>query len=229
MDIPKYAIIVAGGKGNRMNTQIPKQFIPLLGKPVLMHTIERFYFAASETKIILVLPQHHVEFWNNLVEKHNFKVPHQIAIGGASRFQSVKSGLNKIEEQEGLVAIHDGVRPFISKEIIDLAYQTANKKGNAIVAVQLKDSIREVSETGNDARDRNRYRLIQTPQTFKIGLIKTAYNTPETSFFTDDASVAEASGNEINLVEGSYYNIKITTPEDLQIAGIFAKKKWNNE
>ncbi|MBX2841408.1 MAG: 2-C-methyl-D-erythritol 4-phosphate cytidylyltransferase [Flammeovirgaceae bacterium] len=227
MDIPKYAIIVAGGKGNRMHSQLPKQFIPLVGKPVLMHTIERFHFADPKIKIVLVLPEHHIKFWKDLVKEHHFEIIHQIAVGGTSRFQSVKNGLETIKE-DGLVAIHDGVRPFISKDIINNAYQTAYEKGNAIVTVSLKDSIREVHQNGNDAKDRSKFKLVQTPQTFNLDIIKKAYNTSEKSFFTDDASVAEASGNNINLVDGSYYNIKITTPEDLQIAEIFAKKKWNN-
>lgn len=217
INFKKYAVIVAGGSGKRMNAVTPKQFIQLKDKVILMHTIERFIAADSLTEIILVLPEHHIKTWKDLVKTYSFKISHKIFVGGKTRFQSVKNGLEGVS-LESLVAIHDGVRPFVTKEVINNSFEVAAKKGNAIVSVPLKDSIRKVSKSTNKAKNRNEYRLIQTPQTFNSSLIKNAYFVEEQDFFTDDASVLEFAGHKINLINGTYENIKITTPEDLIFA-----------
>jgi 2-C-methyl-D-erythritol 4-phosphate cytidylyltransferase len=207
--IKKYAIIVAGGSGSRMNSDIPKQFIEVGGFPILMHTLKRFKEADAEIELILVLPESQFEFWNELCLKYP-TVPHQLVKGGKTRFQSGLNGLQVIGN-EGIVAIHDGVRPFVSVDIINESFKIAAEKGTAVVSVPSKDSVR----VNGQAIDRSTVRLIQTPQTFQIALIKKAFETEELSTFTDDASVAEHAGFTINLIEGNYENIKITTPEDL--------------
>jgi 2-C-methyl-D-erythritol 4-phosphate cytidylyltransferase len=219
----KIALIVAGGSGTRMETNVPKQFLLLAGKPILMHTLEAFYFAGVN-QIILVLPQSQIEFWNQLCQTHGFTIKHQLVAGGASRFESVNNGLQQCNDND-IVAIHDGVRPFISKEIILKSFETALEKGNAVAAVRLKDSIRKVELLGNKNVNRDNYYLIQTPQTFKVELIKEAYAAQDHINFTDDASVLEANGHAINLIPGDYKNIKITTPEDMLIAEAFLNTK----
>lgn len=211
----KYAIIVAGGSGLRMGSDIPKQFLELGGLPVLMHTIRKFHDAFSEIVVKLVLPETQQEYWNSLCKKYSFQLAHEVVKGGASRFQSVRNGLNSISDTSGTVAIHDGVRPFVSKEIIANSFMVASELGNATVAVSLKDSLRVLENGTSRAVDRTAYRSIQTPQTFRLDLIKKAFETPELPSFTDDASVFEHAGHTINLIEGSYENIKITTPEDM--------------
>ena len=211
----KYALIVAGGSGSRMQSFLPKQFIEVLGRPILMHTLEAFEF--DTIQIILVLPESQIEVWEDLCRKHQFQIPHQIVKGGETRFHSVRNGLQAITG-EGLVAIHDGVRPLIARDIIQEAYKVADKQGNAIVSVPLKDSIRVLNASTNKQVDRGNYRLIQTPQTFRVALIKEAFATDYREGFTDDASVLEAYGTPIHLIDGDYRNIKITTPEDLKVA-----------
>lgn len=214
----RHALIVAGGKGLRMGAEIPKQFLELKGLPVLMHTIKAFRFD-PKLSITLVLPADQFTYWKWLCEKHNFQEPHQLVAGGDSRFQSVKNGLLAIAEPNALVAIHDGVRPLISKEIIENSFKVALEKGNSLVVVKLKDSIRKQDLLGNSKGvNRDNYYLVQTPQTFEMSQILKAYETAEDDNFTDDASVLEASGQKINLIEGNYRNLKITTPEDLIIA-----------
>jgi 2-C-methyl-D-erythritol 4-phosphate cytidylyltransferase len=205
----KYAIIVAGGSGSRMKSDIPKQFIEVGGFPVLMHTLKRFKEADSTIELIVVLPESQFEFWSELCSIYA-TVPHQLVKGGKTRFQSGLNGLQVIGN-EGLVAIHDGVRPFISIDIINESFRIAAEKGTAIVSVPSKDSVR----VNGQAVDRSTVRIIQTPQTFQIPLIKKAFETEELSTFTDDASVAEYAGFKINLIDGNYENIKITTPDDL--------------
>ncbi|OEK06289.1 2-C-methyl-D-erythritol 4-phosphate cytidylyltransferase [Roseivirga misakiensis] len=212
----RYAIIVAGGSGKRMQSELPKQFLELAGKPILMHTLEAYYY--EQTEIILVLPVKELTQWKSLCIQHNFDIPHRIVEGGTSRFRSVQNGLSAIENTTGLVAIHDGVRPLIKRSIISESYRIADEKGNAITAVAAKDSLREIGDWGNKAVDRSKFQIIQTPQTFRIELIKKAFETKEQDTFTDDASVLENSGERIHLIEGDYSNIKITTPEDLRIA-----------
>ena len=217
----KYALIVAGGSGSRMNSQLPKQFIRIGAYPILMQTILQFAKLVPTPEIILVLPEKEIPAWNKLLLEYQFDIKTQIVKGGASRAESVRNGLAAIKDLESVVAIHDGVRPFISPLIISKSYEEAIQKGNAIVAVKLKDSIREVLGDENQAKNRANYRLIQTPQTFQTRLIKQAYQHPDLSSFTDDASVAEKSQIKINLIDGDYQNIKITTPEDLLVAKAF--------
>jgi len=220
----KYAVIVAGGSGSRMQSSLPKQFIKIGDKVILMHTLLRFMESDASTNLILVLPESHVSTWQELIELHQFDIPHKICIGGNSRFQSVKAGISELPA-DSIVAIHDGVRPFVSTQTINTCYEIAKEKGNAIAAIALKDSIREVNNGSNFSRNRKFYRLIQTPQTFNTHLIQEAYQSEEKSFFTDDASVFEHAGHNINLVEGSYRNIKITTPEDLLFAGVLLESQ----
>lgn len=224
LSLKKYVVIVAGGKGLRMGYDLPKQFIELCGKPVLMRTIEAFYDYDKSISIILVLPDLHKEFWKELCEKFNFKISHQIASGGETRFDSVKNGL-ALTGKEGIVAIHDGVRPLVSKKTIDECYTAAEKYGAAMPVTGVIESMRLVSNDNSQAVDRDKYRLVQTPQVFEVGLIKNAYNEAQHKDFTDDATVAEAFGHKIILINGCRENIKITNPLDLVIAeAIIAKK-----
>jgi len=214
----KYVVIVAGGTGTRMKTDLPKQFL-ILGKlPVLMHTIEQFYKYDSTLTIIVVLPQYQIEFWNSLCNQHKFSIKHHVVSGGKTRYHSVQNGLDLVSEQS-LVAIHDGVRPLVSKEVIRESYDFAERKGSAITAVILKDSIRKFEGGTTVSKNRNDYVLIQTPQTFNSSLLKQAYDQTDTiEDFTDDASVFEALHGKVTLIIGDYRNLKITTPEDLIIA-----------
>ena len=205
-----------------MGSDIPKQFLTLKGKPVLCHTLQAFHNCSAAIKLIVVLPEVQIETWQELCRQFDFTLPHEIVAGGDTRTKSVKNGLQRISEN-GLVAIHDGVRPLISTEIIEKSYLIAEKHGAAVTVVNLKDSVREVSGNGSTAIDRNLLRLVQTPQTFKVNLIKQAYDAVKPESVTDDAGVAELAGIPITLVEGDYKNIKITTPEDLIIAQALLK------
>ena len=213
-----YVLIVAGGTGERMKSGIPKQFIEIAGKPILMHTIERFRDFDESIDIILVLPENQLRFWSELQKKYSFDVPHTLVKGGKTRFNSVRNGLGFIYEP-GLVAIHDGVRPFVSIETIKRCFDTAEKLGNAIPVISPSDSLRIVAENGNEPVDRTKIKLVQTPQVFRTELIRYAYRQDYMPEFTDDAIVLERTGAKINLVEGNRENIKITNPEDLLIAG----------
>ncbi|MEY4931439.1 MAG: hypothetical protein RI909_2163 [Bacteroidota bacterium] len=224
MNTKEYALIVAGGKGTRIKTKLPKQFLELKGKPILLHTIEAFYRYSEKIEIILVLPEDDFEIWETICKKFNFNKPIVLQKGGETRFQSVKNGLSKIAGP-GLVAIHDGVRPLVSEDIIGASFHLAAVHQSAVAAVRLKDSIRMTDQDNTKAVDRSRFRLIQTPQTFDIALIKQAYEMKEDASLTDDASVAERSGHVISLFEGSYENIKITTPEDLIVAEALLNSK----
>ena len=215
----KAAILVAGGKGMRMGTSLPKQYLPLAGKPVLMHTLEKFFSADPSLLLILVLPKDDFEYWNSLCVSHAFVLPHQLVPGGESRFQSVKNGLMALPFQEGLVAIHDGVRPFVSEKVIQNSFELAAEKGSAIPVVALKDSLRKVETSGESSfQDRAHFRLVQTPQTFQLKPLLQAFAVEELAIFTDDATVYEHQGWEISLIEGNPENIKLTTPEDLDFA-----------
>ena len=216
----KFALFVAGGKGSRMNETVPKQFMELHGRPVLMHTFDVFKKYDSQIEFFLVLPENHVAYWNKLCKKHNFKIKYKLAYGGETRFHSVKNGLNLIDE-ERIVFIHDGVRPLVSVQTIKNCFETAFEKGNALPVVPVPESIRFVDNVGNKAVDRSKHFLVQTPQTFKVGLIKNAFQQKYSDKFTDDASVLEAFGERIYLVEGNRENIKITYPEDLIVAKSF--------
>lgn len=213
----EYALIVAGGKGTRIKSKLPKQFLELCGRPVLLHTLDAFYRYSQDIRIILVLPEDDFETWKLICARFNFSKPVTLQKGGDTRFQSVRNGLRLIEG-DGLVAIHDGVRPLVSENIIGASFQLAAVHQSAVAAVRLKESIRFTDQNNTTAADRSRYRLIQTPQTFDVQLIKKSYETKEDESLTDDASVAERAGHAISLFEGSYENIKITTAEDLVMA-----------
>ncbi|MBN2636140.1 MAG: 2-C-methyl-D-erythritol 4-phosphate cytidylyltransferase [Prolixibacteraceae bacterium] len=213
----KFALIVAGGIGNRMKSEVPKQFIGLLGRPILMHTMEAFYNYDSKINIILVLPLGWLSFWNELCLKHQFKLKHQLVTGGEVRFRSVKNGLNSISDN-GIVFIHDGVRPLVSTQTISNCYELALNNGNALPVVPVSESVREVNEKNSKAVDRSKYFLVQTPQTFQVSIIKNAYQIATSETFTDDASVLEVSGKTIFITEGNRENIKVTYPEDLLFA-----------
>ncbi len=222
----EYVLIVAGGKGTRIKSALPKQFIELNGKPILLHTLEAFYRYSEKIKVVLVLPEDDFGIWRSICEKFEFTRPLHLQKGGDSRFQSVRNGLSLLEG-EGLVAIHDGVRPLVSADIIGASFRLAAVHQSAVAAVRLKESIRMTDQDNTKAMDRSKFRLIQTPQTFDLQLIKKAYEIKEDASLTDDASVAERAGHVISLFEGSYENIKITTPEDLIVAK--ALMDGNNE
>lgn len=212
-----YVVIVAGGSGKRMGGEVPKQFLELAGKPVLMHTIERFKKFSQSIEIITVLPENQLRHWLELQEKYSFNIPQTLVKGGPNRFRSVKNGLEFVSAP-GLVAIHDGVRPFVSLDTIRRCFTTAERLGNAIPAVPSTESLRVVDENGNRPLNRLLVRQIQTPQVFSAELIKRAYLQDYKPEFTDDASVIEETGEKINLIEGNRENIKITNPEDLIIS-----------
>ena len=222
MHFNEHALIVAGGKGTRIKSQVPKQFLELKGKPILLHTVEAFLKYSANVNIILVLPEDDFDKWKDITKKFSFAKSIILQKGGESRFQSVKNGLSKING-EGLVAIHDGVRPLVSPDIIGASFRLAAVHKSAVAAVRLKESIRITDQDNTKAVDRSKFRLIQTPQTFEVSLIKKAYEIKEDASLTDDASVAERSGHLISLFEGSYRNIKITTEEDLLIAEALLK------
>ena len=213
-----YAIIVAGGKGLRMGGEVPKQFLPINGKPILMHTIEVFRKALDGIEIILVLPADQHEYWQKLCQDYNFCSPELIAKGGETRFHSVKNGLAFLpDDEDAVVGIHDGVRPFISKETIQRCYAAAAGGRAVVPVVPVVETIRQILPDGKSiTRPRDEYRLVQTPQTFPLVMLKKAYEQPYLETFTDDASVVEAMGEEILMVEGNRENIKITTPSDLK-------------
>lgn len=215
----RHVIIVAGGKGLRMGGEIPKQFLPIGGRPVLMRTLETFYSFDSSIHIILVLPVSQQAYWKELCEVYHFTLPHDIADGGETRFHSVKNGLVHVKG-EGLVGVHDGVRPFVSGEVIAGCYEAAQSKKAVIPVIDVVETVRHITESGSETVPRNNYKLVQTPQVFDIQLLKDAYNQEYTDAFTDDASVVEAMGKEVYLVQGNRENIKLTTPFDLKIAEV---------
>lgn len=221
-----YAVIVAGGQGSRMKSNIPKQFLELNGKPILLRTIEAFYQYRNDIRIILVLPESQMNHWKKMIDVYDIKIKHELVKGGKSRFDSVRNGLASIKEG-GIVSIHDGVRPLVTQSIIGNGYGLAAEKSNAITTVDLKDSIRKISNGANVSVDRSEYKIVQTPQTFDVELIQRAYQQPYQECFTDDASVLESLGEKIHLVSGEYDNIKITTPEDLIIAAEVLSKREN--
>ncbi|NRF40769.1 2-C-methyl-D-erythritol 4-phosphate cytidylyltransferase [Pedobacter foliorum] len=220
-----YAILVAGGSGSRMQNSIAKQFLLLDGKPVLMHTLEAFYQCALNPEILLVLNIHQHTYWEELCSTYNFTIPHQVIKGGEQRFHSVKNGLKAIKGK-GIVAVHDAVRPLVSAELISKSFQVAEELGNCVAGITPTDSIRRfLGSNKSESLNRNEVALIQTPQTFNLDVLRKAYEKPFRNEFTDDASVAEYSGFEINLIEGERQNIKITYPEDLEIASMFLSKR----
>jgi len=237
--VKKYCIIVAGGSGHRMRSALPKQFLLLDGRPVLMRTAERFYSFDPLIEIILVLPEAHQSLWRRMVKEYSFTVKHIVVNGGVERYHSVKAGLGVIHtsgsgsdggdslapaEKSGnavgdsLVAIHDGVRPLVSHDTIWRCFADAEEYGNAVPFIEPADSVRILKGDGSFPHPRSEVRLIQTPQVFRSSLIFNAYDRPYDSSFTDDATVAEAAGATIHLTHGNRENIKITTPEDLVVA-----------
>ena len=220
----KNVIIVAGGKGLRMGNDLPKQFIPIGGKPVLMRTIEAFYRFDRDINIILVLPVSHQDYWKSLCQEYNFSIGHTIANGGETRFHSVKNGLALVADE--LVGVQDGVRPFGSVEMIKRCFDAAREFPAVIPVIDSTDSLREVvDEDKSRIVDRSKIRLVQTPQVFYVNVLKKAYQTDFKETFTDDASVVEAMGVNVHLVKGEVTNIKITTPLDLKIGELIIRDK----
>lgn len=222
-----YAIIVAGGSGQRMNTEVPKQFLELNGTPILMHSIHAFFNNEYQPNIILVLSQNDVAFWEQLIKKYNFSVPHKVVVGGKERFFSVQNGLNLITDENAVIAIHDAVRPLVSQKTISNCYKSAITNGNAVAAIPSKDSVRRIQNGKSEALNRKEIHLVQTPQTFTSYQLKTAYQQDFDDFFTDDASVVEKAGFAINLELGDEFNFKITFKEDLALASALIKNGIN--
>jgi 2-C-methyl-D-erythritol 4-phosphate cytidylyltransferase len=214
----KYAIIVAGGKGLRMGGELPKQFIPVEGRPVLMRTLDAFHACDASIQLILVLPHDHQPYWQELCREYQFAVPHRIADGGATRFHSVQNGLALVDELDALVAVHDGVRPFVAHEVIRRCYQEAALHGAVVPVIPVVETVRHLLDDASVTVDRNAYRLVQTPQTFRASVLRRAYEQTYRDAFTDDASVVEALGEAVRLVDGNRENIKLTTPYDLIVA-----------
>lgn len=216
---PRYAIIVAGGSGTRMGADRPKQFLELAGEPVLLHTLRRFADPTLGVReLVVVLPAGQLETWQALCQQYQVQIPHALVVGGATRWASVRAGLARLADQEnGVVAVHDGVRPLTPRAVIEATYVAAYNHGAAVAAVVPKDSVRNLSQQGSYALNRARLRLVQTPQCFDLALLRRAYQLPELTTFTDDASVVEDL-HPIQLVEGDYRNLKITTAEDLYVA-----------
>jgi len=225
-DVPlkKYAIIVAGGSGTRMNSVVPKQFLKLDGRPVLMHTITKFSEVNQNIEIIVVIPPDHLATWQQLCAEYQFNIPHRIVEKGETRFQSVKNALAFVTET-GIVAVHDAARPLVDSKIIITAYKAAEMYGTGVPAIPLNDSIRQIDSTLSIAVDRSKYCIIQTPQCFKTEIIKKAYEQDYKFTFTDDATVVESTGEKIRLIDGHSDNMKITNPRDFIIAEALLKNK----
>ena len=214
-----YVIVVAGGKGLRMGSDIPKQFLPISGKPVLMRTLERFHEYSAELQIILVLPEAQQDYWQELCKEYHFEVEYLLANGGQTRFHSVQNGLALVPNgAEGVVGVHDGVRPFPSVDVIRNCFETARTAKAVIPVIPVVETVRHLEGDSSVTVPRSDYRLVQTPQTFDIQLLKAANRQPYNDGFTDDASVVESYGHTITLVEGNRENIKITTPYDIVVA-----------
>jgi 2-C-methyl-D-erythritol 4-phosphate cytidylyltransferase len=226
--LEKIALIVAGGTGKRMKSQVPKQFMLLKGHPVLMHTINRFHRYDAGMRIVLVLPADQIDTWKDLCKKNDFTVPHEIVTGGETRFHSIRKNLDRIPEQ-CLVAVHDGVRPLVSLETIHRCFRAAEENGNAVPCVEIPETLRNIDEHGSRPVDRTKYRLIQTPKVFTGGILKEAYQQEYQQCFTDDASVVESRGHKIHLVEGNHENIKITLQQDLGIAEFLLQAMGDNQ
>ena len=221
----RYIIIVAGGKGLRMGGEIPKQFRLIAGRPVLMRTVEAFLAAYSDIHVVLVLPHDQQAYWAALCQDYDFRAPMTIADGGATRFHSVQNGLALIPDgDECIVGVHDGVRPFVSPEVIRRCYENARTQGATVPVVPVVETVRQLLPDGSSRSvDRDEYRLVQTPQTFPQSMLRRAYAQPYVPAFTDDASVVQSLGLPVYLVEGNRQNIKLTTPEDLMLAEAICK------
>ena len=219
----KYAIIVAGGTGSRMHGDVPKQFLLLAGKPILMHTIQRFFETDAEMEIIVVIPKNEIDSWKKRCADFSFIIPHQVIGGGQTRFHSVKNGLDAVKEKS-IVAVHDGARPLASKALINRCFLEAEKYGNAVPAISISESMRKMDGSQSVIVDRDKFVLIQTPQCFESEILIRAYRVDDQPVFTDDASVVEHSGKSIHLINGERENIKITYPLDLAIGEAILKK-----
>jgi 2-C-methyl-D-erythritol 4-phosphate cytidylyltransferase len=216
-------LIVAGGAGTRMNSEIPKQFLPVLHLPVLMHTIHVFHTYDSTMEIMVILPEDQINTWETLCKTYHFTIRHQIGTGGETRFHSVKKNLNGINDNS-LIAVHDGVRPLVSYDTISRCFNAALEYGNAVPCIQIPETLRIIKKNSSVQVDRTNYRLIQTPQVFHAAILKAAYQLKYRNDFTDDAGVVEKAGNTIHLVEGNSENIKITFEKDLLIAASLLKQ-----
>lgn len=228
----RYLIVVAGGKGQRMGGVLPKQFQLLGERPVLMVTLERLHSIDNTLKFILVLPLEYIALWDELCTKYDFRLPVTVTAGGNTRFHSVQNGLSVIEDsEEALVGVHDAVRPFVSQEVLDNAFREAWVNGAAIPMIELQDSLRQIigSEGASQSVPRDRYRLVQTPQVFRLSLLRSAYSQRYVEAFTDDASVVEAMGERVYAVEGNRENIKLTTPFDMMVAKTIIEADSNQQ
>ncbi len=214
----RYAIIVAAGSGLRMGSPVPKQFLTVCGKPILMHTMQRFYDFDNVLELIVVLHEDYRNYWNELCEQYNFVIPHRIVSGGRERFFSVRNAVQSIGEVDAVVGIHDAVRPMVSIDTLTRCFDEAEAKGTAVPTIVINDSIRIVEAAENRSVDRSKYRIVQTPQCFRLSLLNRAFEQEYDPLFTDDASVVEALGEAIHLVEGNRENVKITTAADLKLA-----------
>jgi 2-C-methyl-D-erythritol 4-phosphate cytidylyltransferase len=212
----RYAVIVAAGSGMRMGAPIPKQFLEVGGRPILMHTLNRFVAFDASIRLVVVLHPDYIEFWRSLCEKHDYSVPHSIVSGGSERFYSVQKAIQSlVDTEEAIVGIHDAVRPMVSVATLERCYATAQETGSAVPCISVNDSMRIVDADGNRSINRSSLRIIQTPQCFRLNLLRRAFTQEYNTAFTDDASVVEALGESIELVEGNRENIKVTTPEDM--------------
>ena len=217
----RYLIVVAGGKGMRMGGEMPKQFQLLGGRPVVMVTLEHLHAIDPAMQLILVLPAEHIELWKQLCKEYSFAVPLILAQGGSTRFHSVQNGLAQVDDMtDALVGVHDGVRPFVSPKVLDECFSRAWVDGAAIPMIDVHDSLRHIvgADGVTEVVPRDRYRLVQTPQVFKLSVLRKAYEQRFVESFTDDASVVEALGEKVSGVEGNRENIKITTPFDMLVA-----------
>jgi 2-C-methyl-D-erythritol 4-phosphate cytidylyltransferase len=216
-------IIVAGGSGTRMGAEIPKQFMEVAGKPILMHTLEVLHNADKTMQLILVLPSDQFHFWEALKNKHQFKLQHEMAVGGATRFLSVSSGLERVTGE--LVGVHDGVRPFVSEKMVETCFSKAEETGAAVPVVPIVQSLRRLEEDRSEAVDRNLFRAVQTPQCFKTHILKAAFKSASGTDYSDDATVVEANGQTVALVDGDLMNIKITSPLDIELAELITARR----
>ena len=224
----KYAIIVAGGSGIRMGNSVPKQFLLLKGKPVLYYTLKVFLEAYNDLQVVLVLPADYTDMGQEIIDAFFDKERIRITAGGDTRFQSVKNGLSLIDE-ESIIFVHDGVRCLITPALIRACYEQAKRQGSAIPAVSATDSIRIIdAQSGHSSIDRNRVKIIQTPQTFRGDLLIRAFELPYQEIFTDEATVVEYSGEKVYLIEGDYANLKITRPVDLLLAATILQNRSNH-
>jgi len=221
----KYAVLVAGGNGTRMGSSLPKQYLHLNEEPLLLHTLKKFITAFDDIHIILVLPQAYVDYTKEILAEYNFIYPVSYVVGGETRFHSVQNGL-KVISDKGIVFVHDAVRCLVSAELIRRCYDQALEKGSAIPVIPMKDSVRMVDENGvNHAVNRNKLRLVQTPQTFQTNILLPAFEYTYQDSFTDEATVVEAHGKKVDLIEGEDTNIKITSPVDLKIAESYLNQR----